>query len=512
MHYLRTSADYSDPQYFSGIAFAEDCAVLSYSGLAEYIQSGRSILGLTDGRYSLCTNTEESVYFLTDRTGQDCWFYYRDAAFWAVSNSFYALAEHLRDRNGALTLRYANALMFGINHSSGDQPYCNNSLIEGISILPRDSYIEIRAGAFQIVRHAPIKPIETHEEYIQSLRTYVDRWSSRICTIINIVGPNRVRCDVSGGTDSRIVLGLINPRSRSGKVKYSSNKKWESDYRIAELLTAHYGFNIDNSEISAGRSLSAEETLSIYRYGNAGVYRNIYYPKHSKPVRALHLHGGGGENLRGIQVGSAWQYIHRVKQFFKSPDDFQKLKSEYLSWYEENDVDPRSDSSTIAHYRNFRGRFHFGRNWFRELVNPLLTPLSSQTAEVMSDYFISKGINPRVLQFDLLYLCDPFLPFFPFDTEDKTFRLEDVGDSMRYLSGIEERGQIENIKIFGAFPDGGDALGKGDPDIAVNSLCHAEIEDYLKQAPAYVTQKFPWLQEGNRLRAYGFVSVLKLVG
>lgn len=512
MHYLRTSADSSDPQYFSGIAFAEDSAVLSYSGLTEYIKRGRSILSLADGRYSLCTKIEESVYFLTDRTGQDCWFYHSDGKFWAVSNSFYALAEHLRNRSGALTLRHANAFMFGINHSSGDQPYCNNSMVEGISILPREAYIEIRRGIFRIVRHSPIKPIETHEEYIQALRAYVDRWSSRLYNIINLVGPNRVRCDVSGGTDSRIVLGLTRPSSKLEAVKYSSNKRWELDYRIAELLGEHYRFKIDNSEISAGRSLGAEETLRIFRYGNAGVYRNVYYPKHHKPLRALHLHGGGGENLRGLQVGSAWKFIHRVKQFFKSQDDFEKVKSEYLGWYEKNDVDPRSDESTIIHYRNFRGRFHFGRNWFRELVNPLLTPLSSQSAEQMSDYLISKKLNPRVLQFDLLYLCDPFLAFFPFDSEDKAFRLGDVGESIRYLSGLGKRGQIENMEIFGDYPSRVDALGKGDPDVAVNSLCHAEIEDYFRQAPAYVTEKFPWLKEGDRLRAYGFVAVLKLVG
>jgi hypothetical protein len=512
MHYLRTSADSSDPQYFSGIAFAEDCAVLSYSGLNEYIQGGRSVHSLADGRYSLCVRIEESVYFMTDRTGQDCWFYANDGQSWAVSNSFFALAEHLRNRGGALTLRHANAFMFGINHSSGDQPYCNNSMVEEVRILPRDAYVEIRGGTFRIVRHPPIKPIETHEEYIQTLRAYVDRWSSRLSSIISIIEPNRVRCDVSGGTDSRIILGLTRPRSRSGVVKYSSNKRWELDYRIAELLSAHYGFRIDNSEISAGRSLCAEETLRIFRYGNAGVYRNVYYPKHSRPLRALHLHGGGGENLRGLQVGSAWKFIHRVKQFFKSQDDFEKVKFEYLSWYEKNDVDPRSDESTIIHYRNFRGRFHFGRNWFRELVNPLLTPLSSQSAEQMSDYLISRKINPRVLQFDLLYMCDPFLAFFPFDSAEKAFRLEDVSESMHYLSGIGGRERVESIKLFGVFPGSVDALGRGDPDMVVNSLCHAEIEDYLSQAPAYVIEKFPWLQEGDRLRAYGFVSVLKLVG
>ena len=240
--------------------------------------------------------------------------------------------------------------------------------------------------------------------------------------LTNLVGLNRVRCDVSGGVDSRIVLGLINPRSKAGGVKFSSNKKWESDYRIADLLiSAHYGFKINNSEISATRSLSAEDTLRIYRYGNSGIYRNVYYPKHRTPLRSLHMHGGGGENLRGLQVGSAWKFIHRIKQFFKLPGDFEKVKSEYLSWYEKNDVDPRSDESTIFHYRNFRGRFHFGRNWFRELVNPLITPLSSQSAERMSDYFIYKNLNPRVLQFDLLYLCDPFLAFFPFDSSEKAF-------------------------------------------------------------------------------------------
>jgi hypothetical protein len=509
MHYIRSSADDSVPQYFSGIAFAEDCAVLSFSGLAEYIRSGRNILALVDGRFSLCAKIEEYVYFLTDHTGQDCWFYFQDREFYAVSNSFYALAEYLHKKNGALTLRRHNAFMFGLNHSSGDQPYCNDTMLEGIRILPRDSYIVIRESRFHINKHDSIKPIETYDEYIQSVEGYIDRWSSRILTINELVGANRVRCDISGGVDSRIVFGLTNKsKLKFGEVKYSSNKKWESDYRIASILSAHYGFNIDNSEVSVGRSLGAQETLKIYLNGNAGIYRNLYYPKHRMNTKSLHLHGGGGENLRGLQLGSAWKYLNRIKQFFNSLDDFEEFKLEYLTWYDQNDIDPHSDDSTLLHYRNFRGRFHFGRNWFRELVNPLLTPLAATSAERMSDYLISKNLDPRALQFDLLYLCDPVLAFLPFDSEAKAFRFEDLNNSIKNLKRMQLK--FENIKVFGEFQSSVHESGKGDPEAVINSFLYEEVMDYLNKAPSSITEQYPWLHTIEKQRIYGFVSVLKL--
>lgn len=511
MYYLRTSSDCSEPQYFSGFAFSEDCMVLSFSGVSEYLMSGRSILDLSDGRYALCAKVESSVYFLTDRTGQDSWFYYKDSDFWAVSNSLYALAEKVKEKKGRLLLRFENAFMFGVNHSSGHQPYCNQTLLDGIRILPRSSYIEVSADGFQIKSHSPAKKIEYQEEYLETLHSYVNQWSSRIAALTNIVGRNRVRCDISGGVDSRIIMALTGPKNNSAGIKYASNKKWESDYRIADLLSAYCGFSINNSSISASRSLSASEALRIYRYGNAGVYRNVYYPAHSSSIKALHLHGGGGGNIRGLGGGSAWQFVHRLKQFFKAQSSFEKVKAEYLAWYAENDIDPRSDESTILHYRNFRGRFHFGRNWFRELVNPLITPLSSESAERMSDFLISKKKNPRVLQFDLLYLCDPFLAFFPFDAEEKSFRIDDFGDSMHYLSGLRTQAGLEKMNVFGSMLSGPEQPKKGDPDGVIDELCHTEVEEYLRKMPKRFDEEFPWLRECDRLRAYGFVSILKLL-
>lgn len=510
--FLTSSDDSSDKNYFNGMAFSKNSIVLSLSGLESYLESYNSLLDLVDGRFALCWNDGERRLFTVDRTGQDCWFYYNEGGFWAVSNSLYALGEKLKD-SGKLRLRSAGFIFYGINHSLGGQPYSEETSIEGVKILPKDSYISANSDFFKVLKHAPLRAVESKEDYCDRLASCVSIWKARIKSLVSLVSPGSVRCDISGGIDSRIVMGLTSPEINKKNIKYSTNKSWEGDYVIASMLSKLLGFKINNTEISTARNLSANNALEFYRYGNSGVYKNIYFPKFSSAYPSLHLHGAGGGNVRGLGSGSAWKVLHRLRSQFKRDDIYEKFRHDYLGWFEKNDIDFKSDDSTITHYRHFRGRFHFGRNWYRSLTNPLVTPLESSDLEMMADYLIKIGRDPKALQFDMLYMCDKLLPFFPFDTENKRFSYDLINESLEYITNSPTVENDSEVTVFGSFPVVSSEAHSSVTDMDIKKLALNEISDFSKNATGEYVEVISKLlnDDVNRIKAYGAISIMKLV-
>lgn len=508
--FLASSDDCSIDNYFSGMAFSDEAMVLSLPGLLDYLKEGKRINDLVDGRYSLCVNLGEERIFVTDGVGQDCWYYYSDPNFWVVSNSLYAAAKKLKDRKGKLLFNEAAALFYNINHSLGDQPCNENTMVSGVKILPRDFYIKTRGGALSVYKKDSPKRIESEDEYKERLVEYIGVWKSRLRALFSLLENGRIRCDVSGGVDSRIVMGLTAPEEEDYGIKYSSNKTWKEDYLIASLLAKRFDFDINNSEISFPRTVSSDEAIELYKFGNAGVYKNVYWPKHLKRFPSVHLHGAGGENIRGLGSGSAWKVVHRLKSHFRNIDDFEVFKQEYLSWFDRNDIDYNSENSTVFHYRNFRGRFHFGRNWFRSLTNPLVTPLASSNLEAMSDYMARMSRDPKSVQFDILYLCDNVFPFFPFDEKEKFFGIDVVEKSFSYITHLSKN-SLREISVFGSFENWKFEDVSGVDDKVINDQAVSEVEDFLFNFESVNSSLSPILLDpAKKLKAFGLISILKL--
>lgn len=507
--HLTTSKHRQHNTYFNGIAFSKSSIIMSRQGLIDYLDDGGSIFDLEDGRYSLFLACKDSSFLTTDRTGQDCWYYYEDNNYWSISNSFYGLCESLAKAGKNPRLRESSALAFNLPRSLGDQLSTNNTMAEGVKILPRDSFIEIKYNKLIVKKYREREEIEGREEYIRALKEYIFLWRSRIHTLSSMIGEKRVRCDISGGIDSRIVMALSNPNTLSGSIKYASNRLWKNDYDIAKLVSMHANIRLDNTAISPSRTLSVEESSELYLYGNAGIYRNMYFPNHFSSPRSLHLHGAGGGNIRGMQSGTAWDIVNRAKKFLTTRGDYNNFKSEYLSWFEDNNIDIKSSESTIQHYRNFRGRFHFGRNWFRSLTNPLVTPLSSISTEEMSDYLSRNNILPNMLQFDILYLCDPALALLPFDTKEKNFAKEHYSVSISYLSGVKTKVyEPKALRTYGAPQNDSKALPSGVSDKQIVEFIESDVKRRGADLPDAILRKFPFIRS-DPTRSYGFVAVLE---
>lgn len=477
--------------YFSGIAYSDKSIVLSLEGMLEYIQSNNQLLDLESGRYSLVYSdfNRDSTLIMTDPTGQDILYFYQEADYWAISNSFYKLIKELKNRNIKMEVYLPALYATKIKHSLGGQPLSNNTLIENIRIIPRDHVVNIKSNNVSIEKRSyKSSPITTIQEYKRELNRVVTSQISVLKSLVESLPEGNVRCDISGGMDSRVVFGICNyVESHSNKIKYSSNPRLEDDYFIAQKLALCYGVKLNNSAIgSYERSIKESEQYLLYKYGNAGVYNTIYKPNYSFTPRTLHIHGAGGESLRGQYQGSPRQIIGRLKNHFSSIEQYNLVQQEFFNYFLENGLDINDPKSMVYHSRSFRARFHFGRNWFRFLTNPLYTPLSDIRLERLADFLSNLYDDPSIIFYDIYLLLDDLLAFLPFDGNEKNLDIAKLQKVNIALSRPHEKQDLEEYVVYGEFTE-----NKMELDVTGNNVLEDSFEELLDHERNLFIQKYP---------------------
>lgn len=484
--------------YFSGIAYSKDSIVLSTDGLKEYCNDSKNVMSLQGGRYSLMYKDilKNETVILTDPTGQDILFYYQNNKYWAVSNSLLFLVEKLQEKDEKLDIYLPGLLSFQIKHSLGEQPLSNNTLIEKIKILPRDRYILIENGEFNLRKRTyELSPIADVTNYIDLLACALWDQISVINDLATQIHHESIRCDLSGGMDSRLVFGMVYKSNVAEKVKYSSNKTLSTDYLIANSLLRHYDLQINNSTINMPENtIDASQRLTLYKYGNAGIYTKIYQASYSKVPKTLHIHGAGGESLRGQYVGSPKQIIGRLKKDFIDNSQYELVRKEFFDYFNENHLDIDDPKSMLGHSRNFRARFHFGRNWYRFLTNPLFTPLCDIRFENLSDFLQKKYNNSLPIFYDSYMILDRILAFFPFDENKKNLDANKLGSLHVLSSYLPQSYESFSRKIYGKVGDDDFSainFKRTQKHLTFDELLQEEKEDFVKKHPQLSSQ-FNW--------------------
>lgn len=499
--------------YFWGIAYSKNDIVLSLDGMRNYVGSQKNLLDLEGGRYSLIhyNEQEDLTLILTDPTGQDILYYYQDIGYWAISNSLYLLVEKIKKKKINLTVYWPALCGFKIQHSLGRRPLNNNTVIKGIKILPRNKYIKIKGNNLSIHNRIYDFPkLTSQQEYQDELSEIIHHQVDVLNCLVNKLPQGHVRCDLSGGMDSRVAFGMCtNINNYLGKIKIASNKKWENDYLIAQKLMEHYGGVINNSPLGDyDRTIDACIQFKIYLYGNSGVYSNIYKPNSYIVPRTLHIHGAGGESLRGFYVGSPRQIIGRLKSHFKIGKEYDLVREEFFSYFYENQLDINDPASMFSHVRSFSSRFHFGRNWFRFLSNPLYTPLSDIRLERLSDYLRSQGRNPAMIFYDIYLLLDKYLAFFPFDELEKNMN----SDKLKYLmslNSIAKKISDSSLNVYGEFTRV--KLDNSFINYNESTLFGNSFEELVEIERTKFLKNYPYLSEySQQIYMYSILNLLNL--
>lgn len=408
--------DEQENVFFNGWGYTDDLVVVGRRGLDDYLRRGGALESLEDmeGRYILAHQKKYVAYVATDRFGSEPLFYFFRDGDWAVSNSFLALYEHLVENKVKLTPDNEVLDAFFVDHSICQQLIGNRTLFREISLAPPGAKLKIDLLLAWVSLESVPRDLGnlTYKELL--LKGLSKSISVTKALLENF--PGTISADITGGYDSRIVLGILKRASADlSNVNFCSNKNATDDHEVASALAKKYNFKINNVRAMPG-SVSGKIKYDIWKYHNLGVYLPVYEPLCTEECW-FHFHGGGGEILRDFYVNSPIQSVRILES--KSEKKLTGLVLVMSEFCNQNGLDPSSQHSMREFYIKSRSRLHFGRSSFTSfssnLVMPILTP---ELQEVMTRASSQEVLDKKVLN-DIYTALDPGLLGVCFDRPEK---------------------------------------------------------------------------------------------
>lgn len=417
---------------FIGYAFVGHNLIVGRKGYRDYLNDSRNgILPGEDGSYFLCSGSDMRCLFGSDFNGNQRVFYYSCQGRWAVSNSFTLLFEHVIRKGWSTTFNGVSALSFQLTGNVGRTLVGNSTLIEEIHLVPTKCYLEINRATGEC-RELPVKGWLTgRENYSELLSTCCSVWASRA---FSILAHTDCLADVTGGRDSRVIFALISrvidsfPGLKSS-IKFRSSEAHEEDFDVAKVLAGHKGLTLNRQGFVKDNSLSSEERYWLWKAGNLGVYYPVYFPFSNHTAPQVRFYGAGGENFRPFfEEKSVAEMVRSKTRKIKGPK-----REEYIDFFI-NDV-RRSTSlhsenipDIVAFYREYRGRFHFGRHTH---YNFMVSPLSSKYSDALASVCSEEDILSSQVLFDLAFTFDSTIALIPYDSLEKQPSLNHVSKCTR---------------------------------------------------------------------------------
>ena len=427
--------------FFNGWGYTDDVVIVGREGLDDYLHGGGSLknLGEMEGRYILAYQKENVVCVETDQFGSEPLFYFYGNGDWAVSNSFLALSEHLVNNKINLTPDKEVLDTFYVEHSICQQLIGARTLVKEIRLAPPEVRLKIDVRLSWVTLESASKSFDDLS-YKDLLVKGLSKSISVAKTILENF-PGTISADITGGYDSRIILGILKRASLDlSDINFCSNKNAVSDYNVASALAKKYNFKINNVIAKPGR-VRGEIKYDIWKYHNLGVYLPVYEPLCTEECW-FHFHGGGGEILRDFYINSPIQSIKVLES--KGKKKLPGLVSVMSEFCNQNGLDPGSQHSMREFYLKSRSRLHFGRSSFTSfssnLVMPILTPeIQAAMAKVSSQEVSDKKVLRDIytaLDFSLLEVC--------FDRPEKELKKFDSIDFVRTKFDIKRK------EVFGS--------------------------------------------------------------
>ena len=267
------------------------------------------------------------------------------------------------------------------------------------------------------------------EEYRYLLDKGVEEIRENVIATINSGFP--VVSTLTGGRDSRIVLGALLSTGREKDVQFSTRDVDEDDSMISTGLAAYFGLSYTDSPDHIRRvGQSFEDDLERFTLGHMGAktrYKRANVHAVSDHV-SLRLIGGAGELYRAvftkglskeilasdINLSSVKRWLRSYWMFNKQDDEIAELIAEqFLDAFEHLGARTLGEGIDL-HYANFRNRHHLGAPMqYRQDGNTVLfSPAASPTLFRLARRLPRPAIESdrlihdltRALNFDLAHL------------------------------------------------------------------------------------------------------------
>lgn len=451
--FVVSSWDSSRKDIFSGYSFLKNDFLFEQKGYDLYCEyHGKpDLLDLNDGRFSIVRFEKGKVSARVDDFGQDLIFYYCNQENWAISNSFRDLFHFLNEKGQTLTPDLELMALGKIKHTLFQSLISNDTYFKEIKILPIDKVLVIfkenEKYGINLMTCNELNKSSDDNLSIQDVKNILLKFRERNITKLDVINKyfDKIICDISGGNDSRIVLSLLLNSTNLKNIRFATNRNWQKDYEVSQILAKKYNLKINNSGFYK-KTVGYVESYDLWKRGNLGVYFPIYFSKHSQPTPVIHFHGAGGGNIRNAYKYDYEGFCEFLSAKLSKDDDLLIIKDKLLRQFNQLGLDVNDKQVMMYHYRNFRSRFHFGRSTFRNLNDYIFSPLYSIELLKLTKYYKNKPFNQ--IYFDLLTVIQPDLRKIKFDTEDKNFTVENYKLEVPF-EDLSHPLKIESMNFWG---------------------------------------------------------------
>ena len=387
---------------------------------------------------------------------------FRHGDYFALSNSFFRLLDHVKFRY-PLTVNRDYCQYLFLNALCCDS--YSQTAVNEIKLVERNAllYIDIAKKNLQLdfINNKEHTLFLNSQEGIATFDSWVEFWSKIFRGVAQ--NTNYITADLSGGFDSRVSFALLlNSGIDLNQMRiFSINDDLHThkeDFDIATQIANHCGFTL-NRPLPNRRNLN----LSLCDAFNCDLYvnrtfSNIPRIRAQKGVNKLYrLSGAAGEGIR-----SRWQMTPEefIKNFSRNANVYSYNLAGKLITSIENILefglrsvrdkhqinDAESTDIPQMFYFETRSRFHFGKdllcNYFMNIVS--LTPAIDPELRTLQ-LFTPECPDPNLLITLLFTRFQPDLLKFPFD-RNRSIAPETVAYAQKLNERFPRRVTTEKIE------------------------------------------------------------------
>ncbi len=340
-----------------------------------------------EGSYVYIEKSDSQINIKQDCIGGQGIYIYRDNDYFALSNSFIMLLDHIKGHhpisfNELFADNYLGSTVCPITY--------NKSMVNEISCIDRNDSISIDISSKEI----SLTKNDFGEDSIRldselGFKT-LDKWYEKWVTIIHnlTLTDNNISVDLSGGFDTRQVFTLfLDPRIDLGKIRVRSETDGlhthSEDYEIASSIAEHFGFELNKHHGNESFDFNTmDDLISISLYTKLGFHKQMYWKLGSSNRKRHHFGGYGGGIMRGGELSdSEAEFIQKKVETGRKFHDtlaeaieielkeaFDKTRKKYLKFgrnISDQDI-------TRQVYKDTRNRNHFGKGFFEAFLGSML--------------------------------------------------------------------------------------------------------------------------------------------
>lgn len=476
----KTAANYFDVQKEFFLITAENLSevqtrLYGYSIQANGIYeddnlTAQAAAGL-DGRgcYVYVEVRDNKITIRQDLNG--CWgvYFFRRGNYFALSNSFFRLLDHVKficpltpNRN------YLNYLL--VIDLCNEATYSDTAVNE-IQLLDRNAIVTIDLAAknFQI----ELPDCNEHTVALNSAEgmATLDRWFDFWCGVLRGIASHTkfLAADLSGGFDSRISLPiLLHSGINIDEVKINStNNKLHThaeDYAIASAIANHYGFKL-NKPFPPRNLLkySLTDIFNIIFYSHQTVHKHPYVPLQKSAEKCYTLNGFAGENVRANWHDSTANFVTKkindpLKKY--SPDLGLEvaisikniLEAALVNICHKHGIKNLDSTYTTQYlYQETRCRHHFGKISLVRYFGNNLSLSPALDPELRTLQFDTPELpDPKLLMALIFIRYEPQLLNFPFQG-NRTINPQTVAFAQKLNEAFPRRATTNQVERGGVF-------------------------------------------------------------